>query len=103
MADRHVSKTELADALSKRIPGSDERRCATAAQIIRNSLIEALAEGKRIEIHGFGTFARKFRDARWGRNPQTGEVVRVTPRYTVCFKAGKGLRRTVNLRRDVKD
>ena len=60
-------------------------------------MAEALAEGERIEIRGFGSFSLHYRAARLGRNPKTGEKVELLAKYVPHFKPGKELRERVNL------
>jgi integration host factor subunit beta len=58
---------------------------------------EALSEGHRIEIRGFGSFALNYRPPRTGRNPKSGDQVQVPGKYVPHFKAGKELRERVDL------
>lgn len=60
------------------------------------TVIEALKEGKNIEIRGFGSFRIKKRKGRIARNPRTGEQVRVDEHYVPVFKVSKELRTIVN-------
>ena len=55
-----------------------------------------LAQGGRIEIRGFGSFALNYRPPRVGRNPKSGEKVSVPAKYVPHFKAGKELRERVD-------
>ena len=63
---------------------------------ILDEIIDALAEGDRVELRGFGAFSVKERDARIGRNPRTGETVAVTAKRVPFFKTGKELRERLN-------
>ncbi len=63
---------------------------------ILDEIIEALANGDRVELRGFGAFSVKQRDARVGRNPRTGEAVSVTAKRVPFFKTGKELRERLN-------
>jgi integration host factor subunit beta len=63
---------------------------------ILDEIIDALAEGDRVELRGFGAFSVKERDARIGRNPRTGETVSVTAKRVPFFKTGKELRERLN-------
>ena len=67
-----------------------------SVKIISDSMVRALSKGDRIEIRGFGSFDLKKRDARVGRNPKTGESVKVPAKYVPHFKAGKELRDRVD-------
>lgn len=57
----------------------------------------ALANGKRIEIRGFGSFSLHYRGSRIGRNPKTGETVKLNAKYVPYFKPGKQLRNRANI------
>jgi len=63
---------------------------------ILGTIRDALAQGNRVEIRGFGTFAVKKRDARSGRNPRTGETVSISEKVAPVFKTGKEMRRRLN-------
>ena len=61
---------------------------------------EALEEGRRIEIRGFGSVCLRERPSRLGRNPRTGEPVALPVRYVPFFKPGKALRQRVDSQAD---
>jgi len=63
---------------------------------ILEMLCNALADGDRIEIRGFGSFSLHFRPPRLGRNPKTGESVALPGKHVPHFKPGKELRDRVN-------
>mgnify|MGYP006221652577 CR=1 FL=1 len=64
--------------------------------LIFEEMTEALADGKRIELRGFGSFVSKSYRARMGRNPRTGESIAVPAKRLPFFKVGKELRERVN-------
>ncbi|GGE13037.1 integration host factor subunit beta [Polymorphobacter glacialis] len=70
-----------------------ERIVATVFEEISN----ALAEGRRVELRGFGAFSTRGRDARTGRNPRTGNAVAVEAKRVPYFKPGKELRERLNV------
>jgi integration host factor subunit beta len=61
---------------------------------------EALIQGKRIEIRGFGSFSLHFRPPRRAHNPKTGQKVVTEAKYSPHFKPGKELRERVNASKD---
>ena len=61
-----------------------------------DEIADALAEGNRVELRGFGAFSVKGRSARSGRNPRTGEAVAVDAKRVPYFKTGKELRERLN-------
>ena len=75
----------------------DDRRCHVAADAQgTEGVAAALARGDRVELRGFGAFSVKRRDARIGRNPRTGDSVRVAEKHIPFFKTGKQLRDRLN-------
>jgi integration host factor subunit beta len=75
----------------------------TADKVVRivfDSIKEALADGDKVEIRGFGSFTLKHYDAYLGRNPRTGESVRVPPKKLPVFRTGKDLRHRVDQSRE---
>ena len=67
-------------------------KAATAVEAILGAMKQALGEGKRIELRGFGVFQVRDRKRGVGRNPKTGVEVAIAPGKTVRFKPGKGLK-----------
>lgn len=67
-------------------------KAAQAVDTIIDAMKDALAEGKRIELRGFGVFQVRDRKKGVGRNPKTGIEVTITPGKTVRFKPGKELK-----------
>ena len=90
-----MNKSELIERLAiKSSMGSLQ------AEDIVNLMFEkmriSLVTGKRIEIRGFGSFTVKDYKSYWGRNPKTGEKIKVEPKRLPAFKLGKELRERLN-------
>jgi integration host factor subunit beta len=68
-----------------------------AVKMILDAMTDALAQGHRIEIRGFGSFALNYRPPRVSRNPKSGDKVQVPEKYVPHFKAGKELRERVDI------
>lgn len=70
------------------------------ATVVLNAVLEAitgsLGKGESVTLVGFGTFVKRHRGARTGKNPQTGEPVKIKASNTVAFKPGKSLKESVN-------
>lgn len=95
-----MTKSELIDRLADHRPDMTQRDAGRAVRLILDQMIEALAEGSgRVEIRGFGSFSARYRPARRGRNPKTGEPVDVPAKYVAHFIPGKELRQRVDGRR----
>lgn len=89
-------KSELISKLTSENPHLFQRDIERIVNTFFESISEALARGERVELRGFGAFSVKERGARIGRNPKTGEAVRVEAKYTPHFKTGKELRERLN-------
>ena len=72
--------------------GLSKKQAELALGAFIDSVTEALKEGDKVQLMGFGTFEVKERAARTGRNPSTGETIEIPASKTPSFKAGKGLR-----------
>jgi integration host factor subunit beta len=59
-------------------------------------IIDAVAQGDRVDLRGFGSFRVSSRNGRFGRNPRTGEKIKVPAKKVPLFRAGKEFRRQVN-------
>lgn len=95
-------RSHLVSELSERLL-MREKTCQDVISTIIDSIQTTLIEGNRLEIRGFGTFGLKYRAARTGRNPMSGEPVMVSQRYTVHFRPGKTMRETVDFQRKVEE
>lgn len=91
-----MTKSELIELLSKQQPQLKADDVDLAVKTILEMMSSSLADGKRIEIRGFGSFSLHYRPARTGRNPKTGEAVQLSGKHVPHFKPGKELRDRVN-------
>ncbi len=91
-----MNKSELIEALAEEIK-VPIRESASIANTIIDTMSDALANGDSIEIRGFGSFVVKEYESYTGRNPKTGEKIKVSPKKLPFFKVGKDLREKVNL------
>lgn len=91
-----MTKSELIQHLAEQSPHLYQRDIERVVATIFDEITSALANGERVELRGFGAFSVKRRDARVGRNPRTGETVRVAEKYIPFFKTGKELRERLN-------
>ncbi len=72
--------------------GTTKTKAAQAVETVFESMKKALERGNRIELRGFGVFSVKPRKTGIGRNPRTGDVVKIPPGKAVRFKPGKQLK-----------
>ena len=90
-----MNKSELIEALAEEIK-VPIREAASITNTIIEAMSESLARGESIEIRGFGSFVVKEYESYTGRNPKTGEKIKVAPKKLPFFKVGKDLREQVN-------
>jgi len=91
-----MTKSELIARLAEANPHLFQRDVERIVSTIFDEITQALAEGDRVELRGFGAFSVKTRGSRTGRNPRTGESVDVGEKSVPYFKTGKKLRERLN-------
>lgn len=90
-----MNKTELIDAIAADCDLS-KAAAQRALDSIVNNVVQAVANGDSVQLVGFGTFASGNRAERTGRNPRTGEEIKIAAAKTVKFSAGKAFKDAVN-------
>ena len=90
-----MTKQELVEKMAEKA-GITKADAARAVDATFEVITGALAKGDKVPLVGFGTFAVSERAAREGRNPRTGETVKIAARKAVTFKAGTALKDSVN-------
>ncbi|MEI6488389.1 MAG: HU family DNA-binding protein [Bacteroidota bacterium] len=90
-----MNKAELIEAISaeSKLSKADSARALDA---FVNATSKALKKGDRVALIGFGSFSVAKRAARSGRNPQTGKTIKISAKKVAKFKAGAGLKKSVN-------
>lgn len=91
-----MTRSDLIAKLAERHTQLLSKDAELSVKVILDSMAATLAQGGRIEIRGFGSFALNYRPPRQGRNPKSGDKVQVPPKYVPHFKAGKELRERVD-------
>lgn len=92
-----MNRTELIDAMAKKMGDSATKKEAEAAlKAFVDVVTEELAKKEKIQLVGFGTFETSVRPEREGRNPRTGETMKIAESVVPKFKPGKALKDTVN-------
>jgi DNA-binding protein HU-beta len=88
-----MNKAELIDAIQKNLGKETTKRAAEEAL---NAVLDSIAKGvkkdKKVQVIGFGTFEVKKRAARMGRNPKTGESMKIAASKSVGFKPSSALK-----------
>ena len=90
-----MNKAELINAISSEAKLS-KTQSANALNATVNSITKALKKGDRVVLVGFGSFSVAKRNARTGRNPQTGKAIQIKAKKVAKFKAGLELAKAVN-------
>ena len=70
----------------------NKKQAEAALNAFTDTIVEALKEGDKVQLMGFGTFEIKERAARTGRKPSTGETIEIPAKKSPVFKAGKGFK-----------
>ncbi len=89
-------KSELIQRIAAANQHLYHRDIERIVSIIFQEIADSLARGERVELRGFGAFSVKHRPSRVGRNPRSGEPVRIDEKFSPFFKAGKELRDRLN-------
>lgn len=89
-----MNKTELVAAVATKAELSKKDADAAVKAVI-DAVTEALADGEKVALVGFGTFDVKKRAARTGKNPRTGETIKIAAAKVPTFKAGAALKDAV--------
>jgi DNA-binding protein HU-beta len=90
-----MNKSELIEAIADG-SGLSKADAGRALDAFTSGVTKALKKGQTVSLVGFGTFSVKKRAARTGRNPRTGETIKIKASKNPAFKAGKALKDAVN-------
>ncbi len=90
-----MTKSELMEALAES-RGLSRRTAEEVVNVIFDGMRDALRDGGRIEIRGFGSFKTRHYKGRKGRNPKTGQEIVVKPKVLPIFKVSKLMRERIN-------
>lgn len=93
-----MNRTELIDAMAKDT-GLTKKDCTAALQSFIDNVIKDVKKGNSVQLIGFGTFASSKRAARKGRNPLTGEEIKIAASKMPKFKAGKAFKDALNAKK----
>jgi DNA-binding protein HU-beta len=89
-----VNKAQLVEAIADKVGG--RQQAADAVDAVLDAVVRAVVAGERVSVTGFGSFEKVDRPARYARNPQTGERVRVKKTSVPRFRAGQGFKDLVS-------
>lgn len=91
-----MTKTELLNLVNSKVENLTKKQTAAVVDAVFSALSEAIVGGARFSYPGFGTFSVKERAARDGRNPRTGEPIKIEASKNVNFKAAPKLKAALN-------
>lgn len=89
-----MNKAELIDMVAEKADVSKKDADAVLSAVIE-SIMESVANGDKVSLVGFGSFEPRDRKARDGRNPQTGQTIKIPATTVPAFSAGKGFKQLV--------
>ncbi|MBI5182831.1 MAG: integration host factor subunit beta [Nitrospinae bacterium] len=90
-----MTKAELIGRLAERIQLT-KKQTEVIVDTVFDSITDALSQGNKVELRGFGSFRVRHRNSREGRNPKSGQKVEVPAKKVPFFKAGKELREMIS-------
>src|SRR5688572_3870750 len=93
-----MTKAEIVQALYTRVGGFSKKESADIVDMVFEMMKETLGRGEKIKISGFGNFVLRDKRQRPGRNPQTGDPIRISERRVLTFKASQILKQALNPR-----
>jgi integration host factor subunit alpha len=94
-----MTKAEIVQALYTRVGGFSKKESADMVDLVFEMMKETLGRGEKIKISGFGNFVLRDKRQRPGRNPQTGEPIKISERRVLTFKASQILKQALNPKR----
>ncbi len=89
-----MNKGELVDAVAEKTGVSKKDADAVVTAVVE-AIMASVAEGEKVSLVGFGSFEPRARKARDGRNPQTGQTIKIPATTVPAFSAGKGFKELV--------
>ena len=93
-----MTKAEIVQALYSRVGGFSKKESADIVDLVFEMMKETLGRGEKIKISGFGNFVLRDKRQRPGRNPQTGDPIKISERRVLTFKASQILKQALNPR-----
>jgi integration host factor subunit alpha len=91
-----MTKAEIVQALYTRVGGFSKKEAADIVDMVFEMMKETLGRGEKIKISGFGNFVLRDKRQRPGRNPQTGDPIKISERRVLTFKASQILKQALN-------
>jgi integration host factor subunit alpha len=93
-----MTKAEIVQALYSKVGGFSRKESAELVDLVFEMMKETLGRGEKIKVSGFGNFVLRDKRQRPGRNPQTGQPIKISERRVLTFKASQILKQALNTR-----
>ena len=90
-----MTKADIVEELYERV-GISKQEAAQLTELFFDIMKETLEKGETVKVSGFGNFVVRAKQARRGRNPQTGDEIMITPRKVLTFKSSPLLKEALN-------
>jgi integration host factor subunit alpha len=92
-----MTKADIIERVYENLGGYSKKESAEIVEMVFETIKETLERGEKIKISGFGNFVVRQKKERTGRNPQTGDEIRIAPRRVLTFKPSQVLKNVINV------
>lgn len=92
-----MTKADIVEAVYEKLGGFSKKESAEIVELVFETIKETLGRGEKIKISGFGNFVVRNKRERVGRNPQTGDEIKITARKVLTFKPSQVLKNALNV------
>ena len=93
---RPMTKADIVETVYEKVGGFSKKEAAEIVETVFDTVKETLEKGEKIKISGFGNFVVRDKNARAGRNPQTGQEITISARRVLTFKPSQVLKNALN-------
>jgi integration host factor subunit alpha len=91
-----MTKADIVETVYEKVGGFSKKEAAEIVETVFDTIKETLEKGEKIKISGFGNFVVRDKNARAGRNPQTGQEITISARRVLTFKPSQVLKNILN-------
>lgn len=91
-----MTKADIVENVYEKLGGFSKKESAEMVELVFETMKETLGRGEKIKISGFGNFVVRRKRERIGRNPQTGEEIKISARKVLTFKPSQVLKNALN-------
>lgn len=91
-----MTKADIIEAVYEKLGGFSKKESAEIVELVFETIKDTLGKGEKIKISGFGNFVVRNKRERIGRNPQTGQEIKISARKVLTFKPSQVLKNALN-------